>query len=121
MFGAPASFESDRFAIRRVIGTGGMGIVYEAWDLERDQAVALKTIRRLNASEVYHLEREFRALSDVSHPNLVSLYELVVDGTQPFFRMELVDGIDVVQACTHRRQPCDLPACAMSSARSPAA
>jgi hypothetical protein len=68
MIGAPASFESDRFAIRRVIGTGGMGIVYEAWDQERNQAVALKTIRRLNPTEIYYLKREFRALSDVSHP-----------------------------------------------------
>ncbi|RMH38704.1 MAG: serine/threonine-protein kinase PknK [Deltaproteobacteria bacterium] len=85
---------TDRFAVRRRIGAGGMGIVYEAHDRERDAPVALKTLRRINAQGLYRLKQEFRALRDLQHPNLVSLGELVEDGGHWFFTMELVPGRD---------------------------
>jgi eukaryotic-like serine/threonine-protein kinase len=51
---------SSRFEIRRQIGIGGMGVVYEALDRERNELVALKTIRQINPESVYRLKREFR-------------------------------------------------------------
>ena len=104
-FVGTAPFESKRFALRRVIGAGGMGIVYDAYDRERRESVALKTIRRASSSELYYLKREFRGLADVAHRNLVSLYELVVEGASCFFTMELVDGVDVVQTLQARPAP----------------
>jgi len=69
-----------------------MGAVYLAFDRERKTQVALKTLRRVDASGIYRFKREFRALADVSHRNLVVLHELFVEGAEWFFTMEYVPG-----------------------------
>jgi eukaryotic-like serine/threonine-protein kinase len=81
-----------RLSIVRKLGEGGMGVVYEAYDSERNARVALKTLSRVEAAGVYRLKNEFRGLSSVTHPNLVRLYELFVDGEIWFFTMELLRG-----------------------------
>src|SRR5438552_6920992 len=89
-----------RFEIRRQLGAGGMGVVYEAFDNQRRQLVALKKILSTDASAIYRLKKEFRSLADVAHPNLISLYELIQEGGEWFFTMELVHGKDFI---THVR------------------
>jgi serine/threonine protein kinase len=76
-----------------------MGVVYEAFDRERNAKVALKTLkatvsRKASAQALLRFKREFRALQDLHHRNLVTLGELIAEGQQWFFTMELVDGYD---------------------------
>src|SRR5262245_37741845 len=70
---------AERFRVIRPIGEGGMGVVYEAEDCQRGQLVALKTLKHRDLDTLYRLKREFRALAHLSHPNLVDLYDMVVE------------------------------------------
>ncbi len=86
---------TDRFKVLRRLGAGGMGVVYETMDCEREQRLALKTLLEVDAQAIYRFKREFRSLAEIAHPNLISLYELFAEGDQWFFTMELIeDGKD---------------------------
>ncbi|MCA9691836.1 MAG: protein kinase [Myxococcales bacterium] len=86
-----------RFLIRKKLGAGSMGIVYEAVDRERDEVVALKTLILAESADLYRFKREFRALADIDHPNLVSLHELFVDDDRSFFTMERIRGVNFLR------------------------
>ena len=90
---------TDRFRLVRRLGAGGMGVVYEAQDEKLSRRVALKTIRTPDVELLYRLKREFRALADLAHTNLIGLFDLVVDDGVCFFTMELLGGRDFVSAC----------------------
>jgi serine/threonine protein kinase/AAA+ ATPase superfamily predicted ATPase/tetratricopeptide (TPR) repeat protein len=83
-----------RFRIVREIGRGGMGVVYEVFDHEREERVALKTLQHMDPNSLLRFKNEFRILHDLHHPNLVSLGELAEMGGSWFFTMELVEGVD---------------------------
>lgn len=85
---------NERFHVLRRLGHGASGVVYEVVDRQREARVALKTLARLDAAALYRFKREFRALADVAHPNLVQLYELFAEQRGWFFTMELVPGSD---------------------------
>jgi hypothetical protein len=89
--------DSDRFEIRRRIGAGGFGVVYEAFDGERGTAVALKMLHRLDAAGLYRLKQEFRSLSDIAHENLITLHELLSHADRWFFTMEFVEGSSILR------------------------
>ena len=88
---------NKRFQILRRVGVGGMGVVYEALDRERNLKVALKTLRNWSQDFFLRFKHEFRALQDIHHPNLVNLGELFEEQGQWFFTMELVDGVELLR------------------------
>jgi eukaryotic-like serine/threonine-protein kinase len=95
--GDAIEFDVERFQTIRQLGVGGMGVVYEVLDRQRNVRVALKTLIKADAASIYRFKREFRALADITHPNLISLYELMSTDRRWFFTMELLDGLDFVR------------------------
>lgn len=94
-----------RLAIRRHLGTGGFGTVYEAIDTRFGGRVAVKVLARHQPLAIYRFKREFRALAEVVHPNLVRLYDLTAEDDALYFTMELVDGIDLLSYVTNTEIP----------------
>jgi serine/threonine protein kinase len=86
-----------RFVVHRLLGRGGFGAVYECYDRARDRLVALKLLRRNDSRFLYRFKREFRALVDIRHPNVVELYELFSEDRRWFFTMELIQGVTFLQ------------------------
>src|SRR5207247_8392094 len=75
------------------LGEGGMGIVYKARKREAGAPlVALKKMKHFDPAALDRFQREVDALMNVNHPNVVSLYDVISDGEQWFFTMELVEG-----------------------------
>jgi eukaryotic-like serine/threonine-protein kinase len=91
------STAQDRFEIRGRLGSGSFGVVYDAFDHYRDRDVALKVLERASADGVARFKREFRNLAEVRHPNLASLYELIVLGEQWILTMELIRGRELLE------------------------
>ncbi|HEY8931953.1 MAG TPA: serine/threonine-protein kinase, partial [Rariglobus sp.] len=86
--------------IIRLVGTGGMGAVYQARQPALDRHVALKLLHTPPANDPGFAERfsqEARALAKLNHPNIVALHEFGQAGGRPYFLMEFVDGVNLRQ------------------------
>ncbi len=83
------------YEIRGVLGTGGMGRVYRAYDPGLDRDVAIKALfRELSTEETSfrRFEREAKLLATLSHPNIGSIYGFHVFDGRPYLVLELVEG-----------------------------
>lgn len=90
-----------RFVLRRELGRGGHGVVYDAFDPETHQPVAVKLLQRMNPRELERFKQEFRSLRAIVHPNVVELQELCTDGHRWFISMELIEGRDLLSHIHH--------------------
>ncbi|MBK8913655.1 MAG: tetratricopeptide repeat protein [Phycisphaerales bacterium] len=104
------------FEIERRLGAGGMGVVYEAWQSAPRRRVALKLVRSARTADPLQLRlfsREVQVLARLNHPGIASIYSAGVtpDG-EPFYAMELIDGVSLTDhaAGTGGRPPLPLRA-----------
>ncbi len=92
----PGQVLLNRFRIEKLLGSGGMGEVYLAWDQRLEDRVALKTIARLLAKSPSIRRRftaEVQSARRVTHPNVCRIHELFEDGETVFFSMERLEGV----------------------------
>ncbi|HEY2743998.1 MAG TPA: protein kinase, partial [Polyangia bacterium] len=93
--GLPRSVASDsRYRVLGELGRGGMGVVYEAVHCETGERVAIKTLASRREG-LLRFKNEYRLASRLAHPNLVSLYDLVIAEDCSYFVMEVAPGSDL--------------------------
>jgi eukaryotic-like serine/threonine-protein kinase len=93
-----------RYIVLGLLGKGGMGIVYSAYDPELDRKVALKLLRIVNRKKGDDLDakrarllREAKAIARLSHPSVVVVYDVGTYQDQVFIAMELVEGMTALR------------------------
>jgi tetratricopeptide (TPR) repeat protein/tRNA A-37 threonylcarbamoyl transferase component Bud32 len=93
-----------RYIVLGLLGKGGMGVVYSAYDPELDRKVALKLLRIANRKKGEDLDakrmrllREAKAIARLSHPSVVVVYDVGTYHDQVFIAMELVDGMTALR------------------------
>jgi serine/threonine protein kinase len=88
---------AGRYEIQSVLGEGGMGIVYKAYDRELDDLVAIKTRRSEGLSEnpsmLDRFKQEIRLARRITHPNVLRTYDLGQSNGSTFLSMEFVEGL----------------------------
>ena len=100
----PAGTKLGKYHIKRLLGKGGMGAVYEAVDSILQRSVALKILSKAVSKDelvVKRFLREARSAAQLSHPNVVTVYEIDRRGSIFFIAMEFVkgpNGQDIIRA-----------------------
>lgn len=92
---AAGSVYFNRYRLTRVLGRGGMGVVWLADDLKLERSVALKflpSLIGLDPTAIKELKTETRRGLELSHPNIVRIYDFVDDDDEAAISMEFVDG-----------------------------
>ncbi|MGI5862657.1 MAG: protein kinase domain-containing protein [Myxococcales bacterium] len=87
-----------RYSVEKEIGRGAMGVVYRALDLQLGRTVAIKVLDKQAGSDPRIREyflREARAVAQLIHQNIVTLFDAGLEGSAPYLVMELVNGDDL--------------------------
>lgn len=87
---------SGRYVIQEVVGTGGMAVVYRAWDKKNNREVAIKVLRpeyEQDQEFVRRFSREAEAAAKMSHENIVNLLDVGKDENMRYIVMEFVAGV----------------------------
>lgn len=94
---------SHRFQLESLAGSGGMGKVYRARDLQTGQTVAVKLLHATGQQELERFEREALLLKDLQHPGIVAYVDhgLSEEG-QPYLAMEWLEGVDLAHRLADR-------------------
>ena len=94
------TYLDDRYEILEVIGTGGMAVVYKAMCHRLNRYVAVKILRDELANDAEFRQRfqtEAQAVAMLSHPNIVSVYDVSHSEGVEYIVMELIEGVTLMQ------------------------
>ena len=86
----------NRYRLKRLVGIGGMAMVFEADDLLKKATVAVKILKEEFAADEVSVQRfinESKAVLMLSHPNIVKIFDVSVKGEYKYIVMEYIDGI----------------------------
>ena len=86
----------NRYRLKRLVGIGGMAMVFEADDLLKKTTVAVKILKEEFAADEVSVQRfinESKAVLMLSHPNIVKIFDVSVKGEYKYIVMEYIDGI----------------------------
>ena len=102
---------AERYEIRDVIGSGGSGAVYRAWDTQLQRFVAVKrwhapAMKSAETEGIERLWREAMTLAAVQHPNILTIHDFGVDDEGPYVVMEFLSGESLDRVV--RRGPLDV-------------
>ena len=89
-----------RYEIQELIGVGGMAIVYRAYDIVDNKTVAIKILKDEflgNKEFIRRFKNESKAISVLSHPNIVKVYDVSFGTKIQYIVMEYIDGITLTQ------------------------
>ncbi|MGE5187277.1 MAG: protein kinase domain-containing protein [Acidobacteriota bacterium] len=100
-----------RYHVLRELGRGSMGIVLRAYDPELARPVAIKLLRDVDDNTRELVRREARALARLRHPNVVTVYDVIVEDERMYIAMELVEGDTLRGHCKGRPAADVLAAC----------
>lgn len=92
----PGTFLQDRYEILEQIGSGGMSVVYKAKCHKLNRLVAIKVLKEEFCNDsnfVSKFKMEAQAAAGLSHPNIVSVYDVIDEGKIHYIVMELIEGI----------------------------
>jgi tetratricopeptide (TPR) repeat protein len=98
------------YTLRRQIGRGGMGIVYEAWENSMDRPVALKILPAGVAADdkaFNRFMREARTAGKLSHSNIVPVFGVGIKERTPYFAMEFIEGETLAQVLARIKEADD--------------
>jgi serine/threonine protein kinase len=95
--GPAAGMSIGKYRLDRVLGAGGMGVVWAAYDPDLERPVAIKLLRSVDSAVTLRtrLLREARAMARLKHPNVLTVYEVGTDRNRDYIAMELIDGADL--------------------------
>ena len=103
LFAGTEQVKLGRYHLLELVGAGGMGVVWGAWDPELDRRVAIKLVKAELASARDRILLEGQALAKLSHPNVVPVHDVGVVDEQIYIVMEWVRGKNLRAYCKERR------------------
>lgn len=103
----PAGQRSERYVRASLLGQGGMGAVYKAYDSLLKREVAYKVLSEelaKNPKARDQLLGEARAAAALNHPNIITIFDIGIDGDEAFICMELIEGVSYTKRLRGQKQ-----------------